>query len=146
MHVDGKCFCGAVAYEAEIDPEQVIICHCTDCQNHSGSAFRVAAAVSGDSFKLLSGELKSYDKVADSGTLRSRAFCPECGTNIYARTVGEGTGFFGLRVGTITQRQALTPKVRVWTRSALPWSQDLGDLPAFPQQPDLDALHELLES
>lgn len=146
MQVDGKCFCGAVTYAAEIDERQVLVCHCTDCQNHSGSAYRVAAAVVAGRFELLSGELKSYEKVADSGSVRSRTFCPECGTNIYACTVGAGTGFFGLRVGTITQRQALTPKVRVWTRSALPWSQDLGNLPEFPEQPDLDALHELIGS
>jgi hypothetical protein len=44
MQVDGKCFCGAVTYAAEIDERQVLVCHCTDCQNHSGSAYRVAAA------------------------------------------------------------------------------------------------------
>lgn len=84
-----------------------------------------------DGFRLLSGELKSYEKVADSGTVRSRTFCPECGTNVYACTAGESTSFFGLRVGTIRQRRALTPRTRVWARSALPWSTDLTDMEAF---------------
>ncbi len=38
MQIDGQCHCGHVAYEAEIDPEQVGICHCTDCQALTGSA------------------------------------------------------------------------------------------------------------
>ena len=30
---DGGCHCHNLTYEAEIDPEQVEICHCTDCQS-----------------------------------------------------------------------------------------------------------------
>ncbi|MEJ0023213.1 MAG: GFA family protein, partial [Alphaproteobacteria bacterium] len=29
-----------MTYEAEIDPAMVGICHCTDCQMMSGSAYR----------------------------------------------------------------------------------------------------------
>jgi len=32
MRIDGQCHCGLISYEAEIDPEKVMICHCTDCQ------------------------------------------------------------------------------------------------------------------
>ncbi|HET9046453.1 MAG TPA: GFA family protein, partial [Casimicrobiaceae bacterium] len=32
MHVQGRCHCGEIAYEAEIDPAGVSVCHCTDCQ------------------------------------------------------------------------------------------------------------------
>ena len=31
MKIDGSCHCGAIVYEADIDPAQVRICHCTDC-------------------------------------------------------------------------------------------------------------------
>ena len=66
--------------------------------------------------------MKSYESVADSGTLRSRTFCPECGTRIYAVTVGEGSSFMGLRVGTCDQRDQLVPTVQMWCRSAQPWA------------------------
>ncbi len=32
MRIDGQCHCGHVSYEAEIDPDRVSICHCTNCQ------------------------------------------------------------------------------------------------------------------
>jgi len=32
MRIDGRCHCGFITYEAEIDPEMALICHCTDCQ------------------------------------------------------------------------------------------------------------------
>jgi hypothetical protein len=43
MKIDGRCHCGYITYQAEIDPEKVMICHCTDCQTLSGSAFRTVA-------------------------------------------------------------------------------------------------------
>jgi hypothetical protein len=41
MHIDGQCHCGRVTYQADIDPERVSICHCTDCQTLTGSPYRV---------------------------------------------------------------------------------------------------------
>lgn len=38
-NVRGSCHCGQIAFEAEIDPGAVRICHCTDCQTRSGSAW-----------------------------------------------------------------------------------------------------------
>ena len=46
MKVDGACHCGRITFEAEIDPERVRICHCSDCQVLSGSAFRITAPTS----------------------------------------------------------------------------------------------------
>ena len=53
MHIDGGCHCGNISYEAEIDPEKVIVCHCTDCQELSGTAFRTVVFVPESQFNLL---------------------------------------------------------------------------------------------
>ena len=68
MKIDGSCHCGNITFEAEVDPDNVGICHCTDCQALSASAFRVGVTASEDDFKILSGELKIYVKTAESGT------------------------------------------------------------------------------
>ena len=140
MKVDGGCLCGHITYQAEVDPDRVAICHCTDCQTHSASAFGVVVRVVDDGFRLLSGELKTYEKIADSGTVRALTFCPECGTRIYADTVGEGLSFFGLRLGTVRQRAQLKPKIQVWCRSAQNWTGDLSAIPAFERQPSAEEL------
>ena len=80
MKIDGACHCGRISYQAEIDPERVELCHCTDCQTLSGSAFRVVAMTREGTFKLLSGKLKVYVKTGESGAKRAQSFCPECGT------------------------------------------------------------------
>jgi len=89
MKIDGCCHCGYITYEAEIDPEKVMICHCTDCQTLCGSAFRTVALTREGTFKLLSGELKIYVKTGENGAKRPQSFCPECGTPIYSTTVGD---------------------------------------------------------
>ena len=37
MKIDGHCHCGYLTYEAEVKPEDAVICHCTDCQTLSGT-------------------------------------------------------------------------------------------------------------
>ena len=134
MKIDGGCHCGRITYEAEIDPDNVGICHCTDCQAFSGTAFRTVGAVPEADFRLLSGEPKIYIKVADSGAKRAQAFCAECGSPIYSTSVGEGPKVYGLRLGTARQRAALVPKRQYWFRSAQPWLSGLGAIPTIEKQ------------
>jgi hypothetical protein len=135
MKVDGGCHCGHIQYEAEIEADRVIICHCTDCQTLSGSAFRVVVQTAPGKFWLLTGEPKIYTKVADSGAAREQAFCPECGTAIFSRPVGEQTTALGLRVGTISQRNELIPRDQYWSRSSQSWLAGLGTIHAWKTQP-----------
>jgi hypothetical protein len=52
MNIDGQCHCGLVAYQADIDPDQVSICHCTDCQTLTGSPYRVTVICSGEQIRM----------------------------------------------------------------------------------------------
>jgi hypothetical protein len=134
MRVEGGCHCGAITYEAEIDPAQVGVCHCADCQVMSSSAFSTYVPVPKEGFRLLSGQPKIYVKVAESGRRRAQAFCPECATRIYAGAEHDPQ-VFNLRVGTVRQRGELPPKVQVWCRSALPWVMDLRSVTQHAKQP-----------
>ncbi len=135
MKIDGRCHCGFLSYVAEVDPEKVEVCHCTDCQTLSGSAFRVVVPAKPGSFKLLSGEPKTYIKEAESGHKRVQAFCPNCGTSLFSHALAGDPHIrppiIGLRVGAIAQRPQLPPKVQYWTRSRQPWVNDVGALKEF---------------
>lgn len=135
MQVDGSCHCGSIEYRAEIDPACVIICHCSDCQILSGSAFRVVAFTAEDGFTLTRGTPKTYVKIAESGRPREQGFCGHCGSALYATAPGEGPKVYGLRVGTIRQRDQLKPGRQVWCRSAQGWLGELSQLPAVDGQP-----------
>jgi hypothetical protein len=80
--------------------------------------------------------LKIYIKTAESGNKRAHAFCPECGTPIYAAVPGANQTSHGLRVGGALDRRAeLRPTRQGWCRSALPWSMDLTAVERFERQP-----------
>ena len=132
MHVDGGCHCGKITYEAEVDPAKVTICHCTDCQKLTGSAYRVTVPAPKAGFRLLTGQPKIYIKTADSGTQRAHGFCPDCGTPIFATQVTDPQ-VYGIRVGTTQQRAELRPGKQAWCRSALGWAMNVEALPQHPK-------------
>ncbi|MEX0286851.1 MAG: GFA family protein [Paracoccaceae bacterium] len=129
MQVDGSCLCGQITYTAVVDPEKSFLCHCSDCQTNAGTSYGHVVGVVDDQFHLKTGELKTYIKTADSGRERTLAFCGTCATRIYARTPDDPTAFFGLRAGTVHQRDQLPPVLQVWTESAQPWVFDLRTIP-----------------
>jgi len=134
MKIDGGCHCGNITFEADIDPEKVIVCHCTDCQNITGTAYRVIVPAAKEALKLRGGKPREYVKrTADSGTPRVQAFCPECGTPVYSTSVDDRR-VFGLRIGTIRQRAALQPKKQQWCDSAIRWAMDLRSIPQIARQ------------
>lgn len=126
MKIDGGCHCGAIKFEAEIDPAQVSICHCTDCQQLSGTVFRTSVRAAGDAFHI-TGTPRIYVKRGDSGARRAQAFCATCGSPIYAASADETPPkVYNIRVGTVRQRSQLVPKVQIWCRSEQPWLPELG--------------------
>jgi hypothetical protein len=134
VKVDGSCHCGKIAFEANVDPATVTICHCRDCQNLTGSTSCANVQTPAESFVLLRGQPKIYIKTtAESGTRRAHAFCPDCATPIYAAAVTDPSAY-SLRIGTLRQRAELRPHRQIWCRSALPWSMDLHEITRFERQ------------
>jgi len=135
MRIDGSCHCGFIAIEGEADPEKVQICHCTDCQTGTGSAFRISIPVPGASFKM-SGQPTTYLKTtADSGRPRVQAFCGKCGSPIYSTTEGDSVQpSYTVRVGILRQRDQLAPRRQQWFRSARPWVTELASVPKNEKQ------------
>jgi hypothetical protein len=80
MNIDGQCHCGSVTYQADIDPERVSICHCTDCQMLTGSPYRVTVICSGEQISMRGKAAKIYAKTGDNGRTRFQHFCGDCGS------------------------------------------------------------------
>ena len=131
MKITGGCHCGAISFQAEIDPERVILCHCTDCQTLSGSAFRVVAPTS--DFRLLAGKPKTYLKTGESGRKRTQAFCADCGAPIYSADATNSPPFT-VRIGAVDQRAELPPQIQIWCRSALGWAMHIEPIPQIANQ------------
>ena len=133
MKVDGSCHCRRITYQATVDPANVSICHCTDCQMLTGSVYRVSVPAPKDSFSLLTGDPKVYIKTAESGTKRAHAFCADCGAPVYSSAVRDPSSY-SLRVGCLRQRADLPPRKRIWCQSALAWSLNVEEVPHIDRQ------------
>ena len=62
----GGCQCGNVRYTLKGEPLRLYACHCTACQQQSGSAFGMSMIMDKKSVEI-KGELKSFVRTADSG-------------------------------------------------------------------------------
>ena len=127
MQIDGSCHCGEISFRAEADPQGARICHCTDCQALSGSAFRTVVPVEEADFGLLTGSPKVYVKTADSEYRRVQTFSDTCGSPIYATSERDTARTFGIRLGIVRQRGAFVPRRHYWTQSALHWLDRLNE-------------------
>jgi hypothetical protein len=112
------------------------VCHCTDCQAGTGTAFRFNVPVPGSSFRLNTGTLTTFVKTsAESGTPRAQTFCPKCGSPVYSTTVGDGPKeSYTVRIGLLRERDKFKPKRQNWFRSAMGWTMGLDALPKNQKQ------------
>src|SRR5262245_22226189 len=127
MKIDGSCHCGRVTFTAEVDRKTVNICHCTDCQELSGSPWRASIPAPAAAFTV-HGEPTLYVKTAESGNKRVQAFCPDCGSPIYSAKPKD-TDYYNIRLGVIRQRRELEPRHQIWRKSSLGWSEDISRVP-----------------
>jgi hypothetical protein len=127
MKIDGACHCGSISYEGEINPDNVILCHCTDCQAISGAPYRVNVPVLLEKFSIR-GEPKRYVKTGSSGARIATTFCGTCGSAIYS-SAETNPRFVYLRLGGTTQRAQLPPKRQGFCASAMPWAFDISAVP-----------------
>lgn len=115
----GGCQCGQVRYDLIDEPLRLIACHCSECQNQSGSAFGMSMIVKTHDLKI-TGVTKSYTRTADSGNKNTSVFCPDCGVRIH-NTPHNINGILTLKPGTLDDTSWLSPTAMVWTKSGQGW-------------------------
>lgn len=136
MNISGSCHCGSIAFEANVDANKIMICHCNDCQKLSGTAFRTVVISQVDGFHVTKGEVKEYIKTAESGNKRAQGFCQHCGSGLYATSETKENRVYGIRVGVVDQRNELKPGNQIWCNSAMSWLSELNDIPKFATMPN----------
>jgi hypothetical protein len=130
--IKGRCRCGKVTYSSAADPVFVGICHCTNCQKMTGSAYSAVVAVPTPTLAV-TGTTKRFDDVGDSGKATHRDFCPECGSTV-TESADVMPGITMIGIGTLDDPSSVKPAMQIYCDSALPWAQ-IGDMKAFPKMP-----------
>ena len=136
MWITGGCHCKKITYEANVADDLAVICHCTDCQRLSGSAYRIVVVAPESKFKLTRGLPKDYIKTTDKGIPRIQAFCSDCGSHIYATSIDNvGDRNFNIRLGTVNEKEEFSPTKQIWCRSAQSWALNLENILRIETQP-----------
>jgi hypothetical protein len=133
MKLEGGCLCGKVRYSADAEPVFVGVCHCTDCQRETGTAFNVVVGIPQPALSV-QGALKTFSSPGGSGKPVNRRFCPECGSTI----TSEPEAFAGVtivRAGTLDDANWIKPAMEIYCDSAQPWVSLGGERQRFPKMP-----------
>ena len=133
--MQGGCLCGAVRYTVSADPIFSGVCHCTNCQKSTGSAFSVVLGVPSTGVSI-TGETKAYLGKGDSGQPTTKRFCPVCGSGLTSEA-SLMQGVTMVEVGTLDEPSAITPGMHIYCDSKLPWSHVPAELPAMPKMPPM---------
>ncbi|MCF8503272.1 MAG: GFA family protein, partial [Caulobacter sp.] len=134
--ISGGCLCAAVRYMCASPPVMTLVCHCTNCQKQSGSAFSVNVAVATGDLRLTAGEPTVYEDRGESGQPVYRHFCGACGSPIFSSVAAMPDLLF-LKAGTLDDTSGVKPALDVWCKSAQPWVPHPAGVPQFPENPPL---------
>jgi hypothetical protein len=129
--MEGGCYCGAIRYATDQEPEWVGACHCVDCRKISGAPYTVWAGYKHEALKLLSGEpeqFKSSERVL-------RSFCKNCSSPITFVYTDPNTEFeddlIYIAIGTADDPGTYKLMEHIWVSQKLPWV-DIND--GLPQR------------
>ena len=138
MAVTGGCQCGEIRYRLTAEPLMLYICHCSDCQKQSASAFGMSLRMRPQDIDFEKGRetMRSWDTRGDDGEVKRCCFCPNCGTRIMHGS-DDPTESVSIKAGTLDDTSGLRPGAHIWLRSAQPWvTIDRERYACFDTEPD----------
>ena len=130
----GGCLCGNVRYQSSAAPQLTGHCHCIDCRKTSGTGHATHVVVTGEGFAA-KGDIRFYDRPADSGNVVSRGFCPDCGSPIYS-TNAAMPGMIFIRASSLDDPEVAVPSMAVYASRAPSWDHIDPSVQGFPIMPE----------
>lgn len=115
----GSCLCGAVTYSADVEPRYQFNCHCRDCQKATGGGYAPIAFFQQSELNI-QGELHYFESLGSSGKPIRRAFCPNCGSQMFGlpELVPD---MISIRAGTLDDPNMYQPKAEIFVSHANEW-------------------------
>ena len=85
----------------------------------------------------IAGEVKIYDRAADSGNIVSRAFCAECGSPIYSLNDAM-PGLVFIRASSLDDLEVFKPQMIVYAGRGASWDLLDTSLARFEKMPPME--------
>ena len=132
LPLTGGCQCGRIRYRMLAAPLVFYLCHCTECQRHTSSAFGESLRFRREDMEVDPG-LVRVSRVSESGNERQGWFCPDCGVRIWHGT--DGSPEINIKAGTLDDTSWLVPAGHIWCRSRQPFMKIAEDELNYDAQP-----------
>jgi hypothetical protein len=133
MTTTGGCYCGAMRYEVDADPQAQIQCHCRECQYITGGHPNAIVIFPLAGFRWTKGEPASFAR-ADLERPVTRFFCPTCGTGLGTRSPARPDSMI-IKVGTLDDPSGFKPQAAIFTIDKQPYHHLPDGVPAFERRP-----------
>lgn len=133
MNLSGSCLCGSVTYICTSEPVLAGNCHCLDCKKASGSGYAPTFFVP-ESAISITGEVKYYERMGNSGHLARRGFCPNCGSQLFGKPDAM-PGLIAVRAGSLNDLSQYKPQIDIFVSRAPAWDCMDPALPKFQEMP-----------
>jgi hypothetical protein len=130
----GGCSCGAIRYEISGEPMLSVDCQCRDCQRKSGTGHGSYLTFAKRTDVKLQGKATHWDIVGDSGNVKTRAFCPACGSPVYL-TSAAMPDLFTVHAASLDDPGRYKPQMIFYASSGYAWDRLDPDLPKFDKLP-----------
>ena len=125
----GQCLCGNVKYTISSAPIRMGQCHCDHCRRLSGTGHSSNAFFVKDTVHI-EGETSRYDSTADTGTIITRYFCPNCGSCLFG-TSSANTNIISVTAGTLDDSSWFKPNAIVYNKRKPAWDFMDESVPVF---------------
>ena len=140
----GSCQCGYIKYEISGDNLGLGLCYCTECQKLSTGIATYGMALKTESFQLLEGTPKQWERTSYNGNRNIAYFCPNCGVRIYHQNP-DIPEIIRLKAGTLENASLLEPDAHVWLSSAPAWVRVPAGALSYEEQPTVPELIEAIK-
>jgi hypothetical protein len=130
----GGCGCGDIRFEIAGAPVFQNHCQCLDCQKRSGTGHSSYLSFRGKASLQVTGTPSLWPVTADSGHVKTHAFCPRCGTPLYL-TFASMPDLVAVHAAALDAPSVFAPQVLTYSRSGLAWDSIDPGLKAFATRP-----------
>jgi ADP-ribosyl-[dinitrogen reductase] hydrolase len=127
--MQGRCLCGAVAYEIDQLDMPIGHCHCHTCRKAHAAAYASTAGVMREHFRWIRGEEQLTSFESSPGKLRR--FCSVCGSHLVAERSHQPHVI--LRVATLDDDPGSRPLAHIWRSHDVAWLQDDAEVQSYPE-------------
>ena len=123
--ITARCQCGQLSVECHGEPVRVSVCHCHDCQRRSGSVFAAQIRFPTENTRV-TGEYRSWTRVADTGNKAFHHFCPICASTLFYVLEREPE-VRAIAMGAFAGTDLPAPAFSVYEERKPPWVEIVGE-------------------